>query len=83
MVELLTAFGLGAAEMGISARLTRAISREKIIEAGMLTIAQILLWFYVVSQYAIDVKQHLPEVAAYTVGAVLGVMGAVRMGRKK
>lgn len=77
MIEkLLLAGFLGFTEYWVATSSTKAISEKHEWKAMGLALAQILLWFYVISNYAVVPQDHLPEIAAYTAGAMIGVKSA-------
>lgn len=82
VLSLVLAYGLGVAELGVSTKVTQAVSEKNIAAAEAYTLASVLMWFYVINNYALDMQSNMPEIAAYTAGAMTGVYLAMKMREK-
>jgi len=77
MNELLVPFAVGWVEMVMATALTRAILKDRPIEAAAWTATSTYLWFYVIGQFAASENQ-LGIASANAAGGALGVITVMR-----
>ncbi|MEY4723456.1 MAG: hypothetical protein RLZZ324_969 [Candidatus Parcubacteria bacterium] len=82
-------FFVGVIEMTIAASWTRSVAKSSVYVNGLITYANIFVWYYVLGQVIDNLKAGwvaiLPYAAGCAIGSMLGSTGpkAVRLGMRK
>ncbi len=70
-------FFVGIVEMIIVASWTKAVSKSNVVQTGMVTTVNILIWYYVLRQ-VVENLDNWSAIVPYTLGCAIGAMlGAV------
>jgi purine-cytosine permease-like protein len=75
-------FVLGFVEMFITAYWTKVVSESRVLMSGLVTVVNILIWFYVLRTFVDDINNFY-LVIIYTLGCASGVMFSGYLSNKE
>lgn len=75
-------FFIGIVEMAIITAWTKAVSDDKVVLSGLITVINIVIWYYVLRVFVEDIT-NINLLVIYTIGCAIGTMVTSYYFKKK